>query len=107
MPLESLLVGILAVWRISCMVYYEHGPFDIFRKLREAAGVEFTDEDGKPLSFWGKQLKCFWCITFWVALAVWPVAVWASWLLIPFALSGGALLFSQAGRLIWRKMAED
>ena len=107
MEIESLIIGILATWRISSMLYYEYGPWDLFLKLREAAGVDFTDEDGKPVSFWGKQFKCFWCITFLVGLVAWPVAIFVPWLLVPFALSAGALLLSQSGRLIWRKMSED
>lgn len=104
--IETLIIAILATWRISSMIYYEYGPWDIFLKIREAAGVQFTDETGRPLSFWGKQLKCFWCITFYVAFIVWPVTVYVSWALVPFALSGGALLLSQSGRIIWHEMTD-
>lgn len=96
-----LTVAALATWRISASIYYgkEFEPVRQYFTLAE-------DTDGQPLSWIGRQLTCFWCITFWVA---WPVALvaWLWWpVLVPFALSGGAVLLSCGGRVIWRTMAE-
>jgi len=97
----ALTVAVLATWRISTSIYYG--------KESEALRRHFThaeDADGQPLSWVGRQLTCFWCVTFWVA---WPVALvaWAWWYaLVPFALSGAAILLSCGGRVIWRTMAE-
>jgi hypothetical protein len=107
MDLETLIIAILATWRVSCMIYFDPGPFELFERLRENLGVYITDKSGKPKTFLARQFSCFWCITFYVALLVGPVALLWPWPLIPLALSGGALLLSQGGRLIWRKMAED
>jgi len=97
----TLAVAMLATWRISASIYYgkEFEPLRRHFMLAENA-------DGQPLSWIGRQLACFWCITFWAA---WPVALmaWLWWYaLIPFALSGAAILFSCGGRVIWRTMVE-
>ena len=90
----KLAVAALAVWRISAWLWYEHG----------AEGMR------RWLCRWGwaaRQLQCFWCITFWVSLLVALVA-WLWWYaLIPFALSGAAVLLSGGGRIIWREIVED
>jgi hypothetical protein len=54
----SLLIAALAVWRISSLLSEEYGPYDIFERLRtKTAGTQL-----------GKALKCFYCISVWVAL---------------------------------------
>jgi len=96
-----LVVAVLATWRISASIYYGK-EFEPLRRRFTLA----EDADGQPLSWVGRQLICFWCVTFWVA---WPVALvtWLWWpVLIPFALSGAATLLSCGGRVIWRSMSE-
>ena len=96
-----LTVAILATWRISASIYYGK-EFEALRRYFALA----EDTGGQPLSRIGRQLVCFWCVTFWVA---WPVALvaWTWWYaLIPFALSGAAILLSCGGRVIWRSMSE-
>lgn len=101
MSLEILAVAALATWRIAVMLYFEHGPWDVWDRLRYRAGVY---EEPKP--FWGKQLSCFWCCTFLAALVCAAIA-WLWWYaLLPFALSGAASLLSGGGRIIWREMVE-
>lgn len=102
----TLIVAILATWRITALLYYDYGPWDVFLKLRERAGVWIVDENGKPVTFWGKLFTCFWCLSLWVGLCVTPLALWCWWILLPFALSGAAVLLSGGGRVIWRTMAE-
>ncbi len=94
----ELALAILATWRIAAMLYYEHGPWDVWVRLRNAAALRS--------SFWDKQLTCFWCCTVWAALLVWPLYVYCTWILVPLALSGAAVLLSGGGRLIWREMTE-
>lgn len=92
-----LLVSTFATWRIAASVYYGKE----FDGLRYRLTAEI-DSDGEPLRFWGRQIACFWCVSFWVA---WPVclAAWLWWpVLVPFALSGAAILLSGGGRTIWR-----
>ena len=97
----ELTVAALATWRISASLYYGKEFASLRRRFTLA-----EDADGQPLSWAGRQLACFWCVTFWVA---WPVALvaWAWWpMLVPFALSGGAVLLTGGGRTIWRTMQE-
>lgn len=94
----QFVVAALATWRISASLYYGKE----FSWLRYRLTAE-TDTDDVPLKFWGRQIECFWCVSFWVALPVTAVAfVW--WpVLVPFALSGAAVLLSGGGRTIWRE----
>lgn len=71
----DLLTGILATWRLTHLLYAgdppEDGPFEMFAKIRDAAGVKF-DEHSIPVSDnqIGKMLCCFWCTSVWAGLAV-------------------------------------
>lgn len=94
----GLLVAILATWRIAAALYYEHGPWDTWRNLREWA------DEYSP--FWSKELNCFWCCTGIAALLVLPFYLWFPWPLYPVAFSGAAVLLAQGGRVIWREMTE-
>lgn len=51
--LFEFLIGCLAVWRISAIIVYEEGPFNIFGLLRKF-----------------KLFQCFACTSVWVALFV-------------------------------------
>lgn len=97
MRLDPVLfvVGSLAVWRVSSLLYAEDGPFDLFRRLRRAAGEGML----------GKMLGCFWCVSVWVAA---PAALlvaegWGARLLCWPALSTGAILVQRwlAPPAIW------
>ena len=100
----SLIVTALATWRIAVLFFFDAGPWDIFARLRYNVGV-YLPEDQR--GFWARQLSCFYCLSLWSALFC--TLVWAFWwyALIPFALSGTALLLSGAGRMIWHKMNDD
>lgn len=112
--LVKLIVAALAVWRASVAIWYEDGPFDLYKDIRgyiEKRGTpKAVNRDGELAFthnyFWEgilSQLACFWCMTFWVSL---PIAVvimlpWYWWTgLIPFALSGVAMLLGGAGRTV-------
>ncbi len=53
-----LVVGILAVWRITHFFQAEDGPWEVVARLRKKAGK----------GFWGKLLDCFYCLSLWVSL---------------------------------------
>jgi hypothetical protein len=57
MRFYRLVLGILAVWRITHLLNAEDGPWEIVVRLRRTAG------DG----FWGQLLDCFYCLSVWVA----------------------------------------
>lgn len=90
-PFFWLLVGGLAVWRITSIVQRE----GIFRWPRKLIGITENDEGPDswlyPDNFLGAVFACFWCGSVWVAglvvviLYVFPPA------LLPFALSAVAI----------------
>lgn len=94
----TLIIAILATWRLSAMLSYEAGPFNVFIEIRELAGIihdDFGQKNIVPPTFWAELLDCVWCLSVWigafVAVLVWlnPVLVW---LFLPFALSAGAII---------------
>lgn len=102
MDIPSLIVLGLATWRLSSLLVWEDGPFHLFARIRELAGIKH-DEDGKPFMipdrFWATLLSCVWCASVWVATG-WFVL----WIFLPkltmlgatvFALSGAAIFFEQ------------
>ena len=83
-----LVLGALAVWRITHLLAEEDGPWDLVLRLRKAVGN----------GFWGHLMDCFNCISLWVAL---PLAFgisngWRERLLLWPALSGAAILLERA-----------
>jgi hypothetical protein len=48
-----LLLGILAVWRITHLLNAEDGPWEVVVRLRRIAGE----------GFWGQLLDCFYCLS--------------------------------------------
>jgi hypothetical protein len=93
MQMEWVIVGVLAVWRITHLLALEDGPFDVVVRLRRALGDSAI----------GRMLDCFYCLSLWVALAVALVlqttaimpSLVATLLWWP-ALSGGAVLLQRA-----------
>lgn len=99
MSLTELIIYILAVWRIANLFVNERGPFDVFSKLRVAAGHS-VDEEGVsveiPDGFFSQVLSCLWCSSVWVAF--WFTGLWlidhefALRFAVPFAMSAGAIM---------------
>jgi hypothetical protein len=87
----ELLLGVLAVWRITHLLQAEDGPWDLVVRLRARAG------DGVA----GRLMDCFYCLSLWIALpfALLPGVPGASWfeqLMLWPALSAGAILLERA-----------
>jgi len=82
-----LLLGILAVWRVTHALNAEDGPGDLFVKVRRLAGG----------GFFGKLLDCFYCLSLWVAapFAWWLGEGWKEQLLLWPALSAGAIILER------------
>ena len=88
MSLDWVVLGVLAVWRVTHLLQAEDGPWDLSLRLRRAAGT----------GFWGRLLDCFYCLSLWVAL---PVALfvgtgWGERALLWLGLSGGAIVLDRA-----------
>ena len=88
MRLYWLLLGVLAVWRLTYLLQAEDGPWDLFRRLRRAAGEGFS----------GHLLDCFACLSFWISapFAALLGADLTERLLLWPALSAGAILLLRA-----------
>lgn len=59
----------LAGWRLASLLVIEDGPFDIFDRLRRAAGV--PDGVGEIEGLLPGILTCVWCASVWTASAMW------------------------------------
>lgn len=104
--LVALIVAIIAVWRVTHLLWGEDGPGDIFVRLRRAAG------DG----FWGGLLDCFYCLSLWIAAPLaWVMGdSWLDQLVLWLGLSGGAILLERCTSkpsapppALWQKKEED
>ena len=79
-----LLLGVLAVWRMTHLLQAEDGPWNLFVRLRRRVGHGIL----------GQLLDCFLCLSVWVSLPL-ALAIGETWderLLLWPALSAGAIL---------------
>ena len=96
----DVLVGGLAVWRITHLFNAEDGPGDLLVRIRLLAGS----------GFWGRLLDCFYCLSLWIAtpLAGLLASGWREWLLLVPALSGAGILLERAtGSMVAHSMEGD
>jgi hypothetical protein len=79
-----LILGVLAVWRITHLLTSEDGPWDLLIHLRSLFGR----------GGFGRLMDCFYCLSLWVSLPFTFVigASWKEYLLLWPALSAGAIL---------------
>ncbi|MBU1777991.1 MAG: DUF1360 domain-containing protein [Gammaproteobacteria bacterium] len=103
-PFEFLILS-LATWRTASLLVHEDGPWMVFRRLRERAGI-VHDEQGEaamiPDGFLAGVLSCVWCSSMWTA-AGWMALFWVSptWTMAVagvFALSAGAVVVERVAR---------
>lgn len=79
-----LTLAVLATWRLSRLVAFEDGPWDVIARLRERAGSGAV----------GRLMDCPYCLSLWFAA---PMALviddgFPGWLLAWLGVSGGASL---------------
>ena len=99
------LLLILATWRISCLLLYEEGPFDIFTRLRNLIGIyEELDSEGDTQqyidpdksNFLTALFSCLYCLSIWLgfgfAILYFTFPNIAIYIATPFAISAGAVL---------------
>lgn len=88
LSLTAVCVVVLAVWRVTHLLWGEDGPGDVFVRLRRVAGP----------GFFGKLLDCFYCMSLWVAIpfALLLAASWTERVVLWLGLSGGAILLERA-----------
>jgi hypothetical protein len=82
-----LILGTLAVWRVTHLLTGEDGPWKLLARFRRLLGS----------GFWGELLDCFYCLSVWVAAPLaWLLGVdWKERLLLWPALSAGAILLER------------
>lgn len=87
MSLYELILGSLAVWRLTHLLHAEKGPGDILVRLR---GRLHT-------SFWGRLLGCFYCLSLWIGalIGVWLGHDWSHRALLGLSLSAAAILLER------------
>lgn len=80
-----LLIALLATWRLSAMLTREEGPFKI---MVTARSILYGIKGLAPIA------DCFLCASVWIGLGctVLTLIPYIRWWLVPFALSGGAIL---------------
>ena len=82
-----LVIGALAVWRLTHLLHAEDGPRNVLVRLRCWVGH----------GFWGDLMDCFYCLSLWIA-AAFGLALGEDWkerLFLMPALSGAAILLER------------
>ena len=99
MNITELLILILATWRITNLIVddSEGGPWDALHIIRYHAGIRYDDKRrAYGINALSKNMTCFWCFSVWAGLFVLLVSLIPYWigfyLLLPFSLSGAALV---------------
>ena len=102
MNITELLILIFATWRITNLFVddSEGGPWDVLHVIRYHAGVRYDDKRrAYGVNMLSRAMICFWCFSLWVGLFVLLMSLVPYWigfyLLLPFALSGAALVVKQ------------
>ena len=102
----TIVVLILATWRLSSLLAQEAGPADVFVWVRRMVGVWYDDAgDPQGVGILSDGITCVWCNSVWVG-GVLAVAYWVApdvifWLALPFALSAGAIVVHEV--VEWRE----
>lgn len=88
-----LLLAILANFKITMLLVHEKWGTPI----RDRAGVWIEGADGRPITFLGRVLNCFWCTSALVAipLAIWTFGPSTHALVGGCAIAGGTVLVYQ------------
>ena len=102
MAAELLIIAFLATYRLTLMFNAESGPSDIFGRFRSRIGVKYDMNSAPYGTNWlSEGILCFYCLSVWIGIAVTVLILiagafsrtdLAQWLLLPFALSGAAIL---------------
>lgn len=84
-----LVIAVLATWRLSHLIAFEDGPWDVIARIRRRANG----------GFFGRLMDCFYCVSLWVAA---PVTILLrprleEGVLLWLAISGAACLLDRVG----------
>ena len=89
MTLLTLLIGGLAVWRLSHGIAKENGPLMVFARLR-ATLARAQKRSGGLFD----AISCVYCLSFWIGLtaALWVAYDVFTWISYGLAFSGASML---------------
>ena len=101
--LLGLIVLSPAVWRITSLLVYEEGPWDVFPKLRYWLGVRYDDMNYEPYgtNVVADAFTCMWCLSPYVGaviMVVWLVFPWSIFVFLPFSFSAVAIIIEAVAR---------
>lgn len=86
--LVRLIVAALATWRLSSLLLYEEGPFEVFMRLRSA-----VDAPGLGHAQLRVLFGCIYCMSVWTGLLCAMLMMSDLWVaMLPFALSAVAVM---------------
>jgi hypothetical protein len=96
--LEFVILA-LATWRLTSLLVWEDGPFEVFAKLRHRLGVRYNNMNMAYGTNWlAKGVVCPACASVWFGF-FWAVLylLWQpAWMLaLPFALSALAIVIER------------
>ena len=104
----AFVLLVLATWRLSSLIAFESGPFDVFGRIRHIVGVRY-DEYSQPTIFkntFARGIVCFWCVSVWwgfPAAFLSPYSTNIFWFVVNWlAISGLAIMFNDLLELITR-----
>ena len=95
MALE-VVVLVLATWRLTSLLVWEDGPFEMFARLRHLLGVRYDESSlAYGTNRFAKGVVCPACASVWFG-TLWGIAylLWnPTWYIaLPLALSAGAII---------------
>ena len=65
----ALVIIALACWRISSLLVYEDGPFDVLAKFRSFIGVYYDEMSvSRGKNVFASALTCLWCTSPYIAI---------------------------------------
>lgn len=86
-PWRFVLVT-LAVYRLTCLIVAEDGPFDVFARIRGRI-------DPEQKTWVGRGIRCSLCVSFWLSLLALALGgSWLEWL----AVAGAAHMLIRIGQ---------
>ena len=99
----NYLIMALACWRLSALISYECGPWDVFKRLRSRFGIQHLSDDCEPTTlgsgFMAQLFGCVWCLSVWFAIMIY--GFWLIWpgitiiVLSPLALSAAVIIVEE------------
>lgn len=100
MDLLHILVAALAGWRIASLISTEHGPWDVFFRLRERYTETTFGTSGVYESTFGigKLITCVWCTSVWTVAAMFVAYEYAPWPVAMIAAMGAAIVVERFAR---------